>query len=127
MAVHFTPTGASWLNLNYVQGDFEVGLRLDAFLNSNIHLPQTPYTEEGIGLFFIKKKIDKLQLTGGNFYEQFGSGVALRAYEDRSLGIDNSLFGISARYDISDRWTAKSLSRRTKKLVQILRARHQRL
>jgi hypothetical protein len=32
-------------------------------------------------------------VTAGSFYEQFGSGFILRAYEERSLGIDNHLFG----------------------------------
>lgn len=32
-------------------------------------------------------------LTVGNFYEQFGSGLILRIYEDRTLGIDNALRG----------------------------------
>ena len=102
--------GASWLNLTYVQGTFEVGVRVDAFLNANIHLPQTPYSEQGIGTFYIRKKIDKLDLTGGYFYEQFGSGVPLRAYEDRSLGIDNAIFGAKASYALSDRWNVKALA-----------------
>ena len=34
-----------------------------------------------------------MELTAGNFYEQFGAGFILRTYEDRSLGIDNSILG----------------------------------
>ncbi|MBQ1758149.1 MAG: hypothetical protein IIZ94_00565, partial [Prevotella sp.] len=33
------------------------------------------------------------ELTLGTFYEQFGSGFILRTYEERTLGIDNSLLG----------------------------------
>jgi len=33
------------------------------------------------------------QLTVGDFYEQFGSGLILRTYEERSLGVDNALRG----------------------------------
>ncbi len=32
-------------------------------------------------------------LSLGDFYEQFGSGIVLRSYEERSLGIDNSIRG----------------------------------
>lgn len=32
-------------------------------------------------------------LTVGDFYEQFGSGLILRTYQERSLGIDNALRG----------------------------------
>lgn len=33
------------------------------------------------------------QLTVGDFYEQFGSGLILRTYEERSMGIDNAIRG----------------------------------
>lgn len=33
------------------------------------------------------------QLTVGDFYQQFGSGLVLRSYEERSLGIDNAIRG----------------------------------
>ncbi len=102
--------GASWVNLNYIQGSFEAGVRLDAFQNANIHDPTVAYTDQGIGNIYIKKQIDKLGITAGNFYEQFGSGVALRCYEDRALGIDNALFGLRANYQLNDKWTVKAVA-----------------
>jgi hypothetical protein len=33
----------------------------------------------------------------GNFYEQFGSGLVFRAYEERNLGIDTSIDGLRVR------------------------------
>ena len=36
---------------------------------------------------------EDLDVTIG-FYEQYGSGMILRAYEERQLGIDNALDGI---------------------------------
>ncbi len=33
------------------------------------------------------------QLTAGDFYEQFGSGLILRTYQERSLGVDNAIRG----------------------------------
>lgn len=47
----------------------------------------------GVPYAFLKLHFDKIDLTVGNFYEQFGSGFILRTYEERSLGIDNSLLG----------------------------------
>ena len=47
----------------------------------------------GVPSFWVKGKMGKAELTAGTFYEQFGSGFILRAYEERSLGIDNSLLG----------------------------------
>ena len=42
---------------------------------------------------YLKGRYKEAELTLGSFYEQFGSGFILRAYEERSLGIDNSLQG----------------------------------
>ena len=47
----------------------------------------------GIPHFWVKGKLNSVELTAGTFYEQFGSGFILRTYEERSLGIDNSLLG----------------------------------
>ena len=47
----------------------------------------------GVPHFYIKGGNEKADMTLGTFYEQFGSGFILRTYEERSLGIDNSLLG----------------------------------
>jgi len=47
----------------------------------------------GLPNFWVKGRLGKAQLTLGTFYEQFGSGFILRNYEQRSLGVDNSLLG----------------------------------
>ena len=47
----------------------------------------------GVPHFYAKLKLKQVELTAGTFYEQFGSGFVLRTYEERSLGIDNSLLG----------------------------------
>lgn len=48
----------------------------------------------GIPNFWVKAKLKKTDVTAGTFYEQFGSGFILRSYEERTLGIDNSLMGL---------------------------------
>ena len=48
----------------------------------------------GVPYFYVKgRPMKNMEITAGNFYEQFGSGFILRTYEERSLGIDNSLLG----------------------------------
>lgn len=47
----------------------------------------------GLGNIYAKVHTNKFELTAGNFYEQFGSGFILRTYEERTIGIDNSLLG----------------------------------
>ena len=47
----------------------------------------------GVPNVFVKGKYKGVELTAGDFYEQFGSGFILRTYEERSLGVDNSIRG----------------------------------
>lgn len=47
----------------------------------------------GVPFVYIKGKLKNTEVTAGSFYEQFGSGFILRAYEERSLGIDSHLLG----------------------------------
>lgn len=47
----------------------------------------------GVPNIYVKGKYKALELTVGDYYEQFGSGLILRTYEDRPLGIDNSIRG----------------------------------
>jgi hypothetical protein len=51
------------------------------------------YKGQGIKYFFADYTNKFISVTAGNYYEQFGNGLTLRAYEDRQLGIDNSLLG----------------------------------
>lgn len=101
---HLKSSMDSWFSSNYrnEKWGLEVGLRMDFFVNSRLHNPTgDAFTKVKLGNFFIKKQINKLTVTGGHFYDQFGSGIAFRAYENRFLGIDNSIFGIHAKYDLT--------------------------
>jgi hypothetical protein len=51
-----------------------------------------------LGTFYLNYKNSKLDITTGHFYEQFGSGLILRSWEDRQLGINNALFGGKIEY-----------------------------
>lgn len=105
----------SWLNLNYSNWGFDMGLRFDMFNNSNLLNANGSYTAEGIGRWYIQKKIDKFELAGGYLYDQIGSGIIFRAYEERALMIDNALFGIKVGYQINDNWKIKAFTGRQKR------------
>jgi hypothetical protein len=93
-----------WFNLNYNNEKYqlETGVRLDFFYNSILRVPTRPYTAVGVGNFFIKKKVKDLTITVGNMYDQIGSGIIYRTYEERALGIDNSLLGGRVEYNVKD-------------------------
>ena len=52
----------------------------------------------GVPHFYVKGHYKNVELTVGDYYEQFGSGFILRTYEERSLGIDNALRGARLSY-----------------------------
>ncbi len=113
--------GEGWLNLNYKISDFDFGVRFDLFNNSNIHNPLVAYAAQGIGAWYARKKIDNLTITGGYIYDQFGSGLVFRAYEERGLGIDNALVGLHIKYDFLKNWTIKGFTGRQKDLFSTYR------
>lgn len=111
--------GEAWLQLNYSNWGFDVGLRFDMFNNSNLLNPQGSYTDEGIGRWFISKKIKKLGFTAGYIYDQIGSGLIFRAFENRPLLIDNALYGLQATYDLTDNVRLKGFTGRQKRQFDV--------
>lgn len=51
-----------------------------------------------LGTYAIGYRSSKFETTLGYFYEQFGSGLALRSWEDRQLGINNAIRGARILY-----------------------------
>ncbi|MEO1627599.1 MAG: DUF6029 family protein, partial [Bacteroidota bacterium] len=105
----------AWLQLNYSYKGFDVGLRFDLFNNSNLLNPQGSYNDQGIGRWYIKKQVNKLGISVGYLYDQVGSGIIFRAYEQRPLLIDNALFGARLTYDILPDWQIKAFTGRQKR------------
>ena len=69
----------------------------------------------GMPHFWVKGRLGCAELTAGTFYEQFGSGFILRTYEERSLGIDNSLLGGRLVLKPTKGVTVKALSGRQRR------------
>ena len=87
----------SWLNLQYTNSGFTVGARYEFYSFPLIDFEKIGYKGQGITNYFVDYKNDFIQVTAGTFYEQFGQGFTLRSYEDRLLGIDNSLLGMRVK------------------------------
>ncbi len=82
----------SFMNLLYTRGKFEAGTRFESYYPT-----MQGFTRErgaGIPYRYARYRNDKFDVTAGTFYEQFGAGLVLRAYEVWGLGFDNSLDGV---------------------------------
>lgn len=82
----------TFVELNATSKYVDAGARLE-YLEHPLPGFEKDYAGWGVPYFYVKGKYKNAELTLGNFYEQFGSGFILRTYEERSLGIDNSLRG----------------------------------
>ncbi|MEL6562429.1 MAG: DUF6029 family protein [Bacteroidota bacterium] len=91
----------NYLKLDYTLGDFAVGIRYEAYMPPLLGYP-TSLEGQGIANRYASYTGEFLKVTVGNFYEQFGSGMVLRAYEERLLGIDNSIDGINVKINPLD-------------------------
>lgn len=64
----------------------------------------------GVPHIYVKGKFGSgWEITLGDFYDQFGSGFIFRAYEERSLGIDNSIRGLRLNMSAIDGLNLKVL------------------
>lgn len=115
---NFLSGGEGWLGLRYSSHGFTGTVRFDGFNNSNLQKPTSALTAAGIGMFSLSKEYNNLTITAGHVYDQIGSGIIFRAYEDRGLLIDNALFGLHLKYNINDHFTAKGFTGQTKNVFE---------
>lgn len=111
--------GESWMNINYSYQGLTAGIRYDMFVNSNLRDPNASYTNNGVGRWFVKKQFEKLTVEAGYLYDQIGSGIIYRAYEQRPLFIDNALQGVSLKYNFNKYLTGKAFGGRQKNAFDI--------
>ena len=84
--------GQGFALFTYTDGDFQAGMRYENYQNVMLGFP-TGYRGEGITYRYARVRKENWDITVGNFYEQFGSGLIFRSYEERGLGLDNAMDG----------------------------------
>ena len=78
--------------LDYTVGNFRAGMRYEMYTP-----PLNGFDEKskgyGIPFFYANYANKFFDVTIGDFYEQFGSGLTLRSYQEWNLGYDNAIRG----------------------------------
>jgi len=87
---------AGFANLLYRRGKFSSGIRYEAYQYPLLGFDQR-YRGQGIPYRYVTYTDENFEITAGNFYEQFGSGMILRTYEERGLGYDNVFDGFRVK------------------------------
>ena len=91
----------NYLKLDYYQGKFSAGIQGEAYMPV-LQGYTTDLTKVALTNYYAQWVDDSFSVTAGTFYEQFGSGLLFRAYEDRTLGMNNALTGARFTYNYRD-------------------------
>lgn len=82
----------TYIEVNAMSQYVDAGLRFE-YLQHPLPGFEPGFKGTGVPYFYVKGKLKHAEVTMGTFYDQFGSGFVLRTYEERTLGMDNSLLG----------------------------------
>ena len=82
----------SFGKVNYTNGNFSAGIRFEAFL-PELNGFRNELNGVGLANFYATYDNGFIGVTVGDVYDQFGSGLVFRSYEEWSLGMDNALRG----------------------------------
>lgn len=98
----------NYLKLDYYNNRISAGIQMEAYAPVLVGYPSTL---KGASLtnYYISWTDDSFSVTAGTFYDQFGSGLLFRSWEDRALGQNNALTGARITWHYDDIVTVKAL------------------
>ena len=90
----------NYIKADYMNGRFSAGIQCNAFLPA---LQGYDDLADGFKFYLASKYIqwrDKnFEVLVGDIFDQYGNGLIYRSFEDRQLGLNNSIEGIRAGYN----------------------------
>ena len=98
----------NYLKVDYYHNRFSAGLQLEAYAPVAVGYPNV-LEKAALTNYFVSWTDEDFSVTAGTFYEQFGSGLLFRSWEDRALGINNAVMGARATYNFRDIVAVKAL------------------
>lgn len=97
----------NYLKIDYFKGRLSAGTQLEGYFPSMVGYP-FPENRMSISNLYVSWRDDSYSVTAGTFYEQFGSGLLFRSWEDRTLGLNNAMLGARATYDWDGKISARA-------------------
>ena len=102
------PMGSNnYLKLDYYNDNFSAGLQLEGYYPVMIGYP-VELEKYALSNMYVNWKDEDFQITAGTFYDQFGSGLLFRSWEDRLLGLNNAIRGARFAYTFEDKVAFKA-------------------
>lgn len=93
----------TYIKVDYFKNKWEFGTQIESYYPKAIINYNPDLQDISIGTIYARyNDIENgVNITLGHFYEQFGSGLILRSWEDRALGVNNALFGMNAKFRLT--------------------------
>lgn len=88
----------NYLKLDYYRGKFSAGVQLEAYSPVLLGYP-TELKKARLTNYYVSWTDERFSVTAGSFYDQFGSGLLFRSWEDRTLGMNNAIMGARFTYN----------------------------
>lgn len=82
----------NYLKLDWQRDSLSAGLQAEWYPQALVGYP-TELNGAGLSSLYIDWRHNFIDITAGSFHEQLGSGLLLRTWEDRDMGINNSVTG----------------------------------
>ena len=102
------PFGSNnYLKLDYYKGNFSAGMQLEGYAPVLIGFPDD-LSKFAMSNLYVNWRDEDFQITAGTFYDQFGSGLLFRSWEDRLLGLNNAIMGARFAYNYEDKVAFKA-------------------
>ena len=98
----------NYLKVDYNNRRFSAGVQLEAYAPVAVGFPNI-LSGAALTNYYVAWTDEDFSVTAGTFYEQFGSGLLFRSWEDRALGLNNSVMGARVAYNFRDIVAVKAL------------------
>ena len=92
----------NYLKIDYLISDFYFGIQTESYEPMSLLNYSPDFNQTNIALYYAGYKSKKIEVAAGYFYEQYGSGLILRSWENRQLGINNALRGATVKFSPSE-------------------------
>ena len=100
----------NYLKVDYMNGRFTAGIQVNAFLPALVGYDAYEYGKKFyLASKYIQWRDKNFEILVGDIFDQFGNGLIFRSFEDRQLGINNSLEGVRAAYNFGRYVTVKGM------------------
>lgn len=100
----------NYFMLQYEKDAFSIGVQYEGYLPDAPLLGFDPaLSGQGIATYLATYSKNNLKVSAGYFYEQFGNGLAFRAWEDRQLGLNNAVKGFRVQAELVENMTIKAI------------------